>query len=429
MTVLKKGSRGSSVELLQLALSRAGFYSSSIDGSFGDETASALSDFQKSAGLNADQIAGTRTNAALYPWYTGYTSHVIRRGDTLYSLSRRYGTTVRAIETANPGIDASNLRPGMSVIVPLDFPVVPTNISCSSAMISYCCRGLAARYPFITLGEMGKSVIGSPLYTLKLGTGRHRAFYNASHHANEWITTILLLKFCEDLASAAAFGGRIFGFEPGFLLSSCTLSIAPAVNPDGIDLVTGALSSGPYFRRALEISGDYPEIPFPSGWKANILGTDLNLQYPAEWEQAREIKYAQGFMTPAPRDYVGLAPLSARESRSVYEYTLDFLPSLTLSYHTQGNTIYWKYLDFNPPGSFDIAERFSEVSGYVLEETPYASGFAGYKDWFIQSFNLPGYTIEAGIGQNPLPLRQLEAIYNANLGILTLGMTALTENS
>lgn len=69
-----------------------------------------------------------------------------------------------------------------------------------------------------------------------------------------------------------------------------------------------------------------------------------------------------------------------------------------------------------------LRKRFRRLPGYAVEDTPYASGFAGYKDWFIQQYNLPGYTIEAGIGQNPLPLSQLPEIYRENEGILTLGM-------
>ena len=84
--------------------------------------------------------------------------------------------------------------------------------------------------------------------------------------------------------------------------------------------------------------------------------------------------------------------------------------------------IYWRYLDYEPPESRNIAGSFSAVSGYAVEETPYLSGFAGYKDWFIQDFDRPGYTIEAGLGENPLPLSQFDAIYERNLGILTLGM-------
>ena len=96
-------------------------------------------------------------------------------------------------------------------------------------------------------------------------------------------------------------------------------------------------------------------------------------------------------------------------------------PALTLALHTQGEVIYWRYLDYEPPQSRRIGEIFSEASGYTLEETPFASGFAGYKDWFIESFDRPGYTIEAGLGTNPLPTYQFPDIYERCLGILVYG--------
>ena len=84
--------------------------------------------------------------------------------------------------------------------------------------------------------------------------------------------------------------------------------------------------------------------------------------------------------------------------------------------------IYWRYLDYEPPNSRQIAAYFAALSGYAVEETPYASGFAGYKDWFIQEYNRPGYTIEAGQGVNPLPISDFDAIYPRIEGILTAGM-------
>lgn len=425
MNVLRIGSRGSEVELLQLALQRAGYYAGSFDGVFGRATQNALQSFQRSMGLNPDGVAGRLTHAALHPWYTGYLSHRIRAGDTYYRLALRYNTGIRAIETANPESRPDALSIGATLIIPLSFPVVPTNISYSSSLVRYCCQGLTARYPFMSLGEMGKSVMGRSLYTLRLGQGDIRVFYNAAHHANEWITTPVLLRYAEDLAHALAYEEDIDGQDARELMARCTVCLAPAVNPDGIDLVTGALSTGPYYERTRSIADDYPEIPFPSGWKANILGTDLNLQYPAGWSQAKEIKYAQGFISPAPRDYVGSAPLSAQESRSVYDFTLNFSPVLTLSYHTQGQVIFWKYLNYEPPLSRSIAYQLSQVSGYAVEDTPYASGFAGYKDWFIQEFYRPGYTIEAGIGTNPLPLSQWDEIYADNRPLMTQAMVAL----
>lgn len=78
-------------------------------------------------------------------------------------------------------------------------------------------------------------------------------------------------------------------------------------------------------------------------------------------------------------------------------------------------------MNFNPSNSFYIGSRLAKSSGYTLTNTPYDSSFAGFKDWFIQDFNKPGYTIEAGIGENPLPISQFDEIYRDNLGILILG--------
>ena len=425
MKTLIYGSRGPTVQLLQLALNRAGYGALLQDGIFGAATRNAVKRFQADNGLAADGISGPATNAALLPWYTGYIRHRIRRGDTLYWLAQLYGTTLEAIYIANPELDAANLQIGSTVTVPLGFDVVPTDIDYSAQLAEYCVRGIAARYPFVKSGSIGSSVMGKPLWYLSAGSGNNRVFYNASHHANEWITTPVVLKFFEDLCKAYVTGGKIFDQSAEEIFSYASIYIVPAVNPDGIDLVTRELTDGEYYNNAQRIAGNYPTIPFPEGWKANIRGVDLNLQYPAGWEQARENKFAQGIIGPAPADFVGTAPLSAPESRAMYDFTLSLSPRLILAYHTQGEVIYWRYLDYEPQNSRAIADTFSAVSGYSVEETPYASGFAGYKDWFIQDFDRPGYTIEAGRGVNPLPLSQFDKIYRDNLGILVYGAIIL----
>ena len=148
---------------------------------------------------------------------------------------------------------------------------------------------------------------------------------------------------------------------------------------------------------------------------------DLNLQFPAQWDRARQIKFAQGYTMPAPRDFVGYGPLTEPEALAIYNFTLKHTFRLILAYHTQGEVIYWKYANFLPPESEYIGKLFSQASGYTLDITPPESAFAGFKDWFISQYNKPGYTIEAGLGQNPLPISQLDKIYQDNIGILVLG--------
>ena len=286
-------------------------------------------------------------------------------------------------------------------------------------------KALRVRYPFIEMGSIGRSVLGTQIFYMKLGSGTKKVFYSASIHANEWITTPVLLSFVEDLAEAYSKEQLFRGVNVTRLFQRVTLYVVSMVNPDGVDLVNNAVTEERVLRNTEQIASTYPGIAYPSGWKANIKGVDLNLQFPAGWEQARQIKFSQGYVSPAPRDFVGEGPLTEPESLALYNFTLEQKFDLILAYHSQGKVIYWKFLDYEPPRSREIALYFGEVSGYTVEETPETSGYAGYKDWFIQNYNRPGYTIEVGMGENPLPLTQFSQIYADNVGILLGGMTEI----
>ena len=163
------------------------------------------------------------------------------RGETLWLLAEQYNTTVSAIRTANPDIDPFNLQVGTRLVIPLGFPVVPTDIEYTYSLVAYIIEGLAMRYPFIRTGTIGTSVMGRQLLYTSIGSGTNQVFYNASHHANEWITTPVLLKYLEELAYAYTSNGKTAGYSTRSLLSEHTLYMVPLVNPDGVDLVNGAV--------------------------------------------------------------------------------------------------------------------------------------------------------------------------------------------
>lgn len=372
METLKLGSTGTIVQYLQSTLKTLGFYSGNIDGIFGNQTKNSVIIFQREFGISADGIVGPNT------W------------NKLSSF----------------------------------FYIVPTNISYGSNILNINLKGFQSKFPFLEQGNIGYSVLGQGLKYIKFGRGNKQIFYSASIHANEWINSILLMKFLENLSLAYLNNSTIWGVPASYLFNNYSLYIVPMVNPDGVDLVVGNLAkhNPQKYEYTKRLSQNYPQVPFPQGWKANINGIDLNLQFPAEWETARKNKFAHGYTKPGPRDYVGTGPLVAQEALALYNFTLQKSFSLILAYHTQGETIYWKFLNYLPPNSYEIGRHFSQVSGYLLESTPYTSGFAGYKDWFIQNYKLPGYTIESGLGENPLPISQFQDIYSKNIGILILGM-------
>ena len=299
--------------------------------------------------------------------------------------------------------------------------IVNTSVPITSAANDAIILALVRQFPFLRSEVIGATAFQRQLRTLVIGNGPRKVFYSAAHHANEWITSLVLLKYAQELARACRDGGSIAGYDAKEIFDTATIYLLPMVDPDGVDLVTGAIAPGSVsYEAARRLAENYPAIPFPDGWKANLLGVDLNLNYPARWLTARDIKFSQGFTRPGPRDYVGRAPLNQLETRSLAEYTRLLDPALVLAYHSQGQEIYWQFDGIFVPGAEALGRAFAEASGYALADTPYASSFAGYKDWFIQEFRRPGYTVEVGLGDNPLPLEQFDEIYRDNESILTL---------
>lgn len=248
----------------------------------------------------------------------------------------------------------------------------------------------------LTREEIGRSVLGKPIDAWTIGNGKEQVHINAAVHANEWITTPLLMRFIEHLAVKKS------EME---CLEQVTLHAVPMVNPDGVDLSQEGIPNG-YANGDQLLEWNEGETSFRR-WKANIRGVDLNDQFPAFWDEERT---RRGRIRPTWQDYSGPYPLSEPEAIALAEWTRNREFNRVMSLHTQGKEIYWNYRDMEPQGTEDMANHLAAVSGYRAVKL--SGSDAGYKDWFIHEFRRPGFTIEAGIGVNPLPAEQFNTIYD-----------------
>ncbi|RED65564.1 M14 family metallopeptidase [Cohnella lupini] len=264
---------------------------------------------------------------------------------------------------------------------------------------------LTRKYPFVSAGSIGRSVLGKPISYIRLGAGPFRWHFNGACHANEWITSLLLIRFANDFAGSCAKRKPFWGKSAKDLFSRCSLWIVPMVNPDGVELVQrGANAQHTAFKDLLQWNRGSNRF---HRWKANARGVDLNDQFPANWEEERR---RRAIVTPGPRDYGGEKPLSEPEASALVEFTEQNDFNAVLALHTQGEEIYWNYRNDEPPESREWANRLAVASGY---RAVYLEGSdAGYKDWFISRFRRPGFTVEAGWGHNPLPMDGFEEIYD-----------------
>ncbi|MBB5324699.1 g-D-glutamyl-meso-diaminopimelate peptidase [Anoxybacillus tepidamans] len=341
---------------------------------------------------------------ARIPGYDVVTYHS-QTAETLAQIARSVSLPVEALQRMNE--DRLLLR------IPrrIETPFVNGKRNYDFVAMKQDIDDLCAYYPFIKQRVIGTSVLGWPLIELTIGCGPKKIHLNASFHANEWITTAVIMTFINEYVLRLTSGKLWCGHSLLDYYKKVTLSIVPMVNPDGVNLVlNGPPDIEPYRSEVLRLNGGNVDF---SQWKANIRGVDLNNQFPAKWEveQARKIPKA-----PAPRDFPGFAPLTEPETKAMAALTEESDFAMIVAFHTQGKEIYWGYEGFEPIESERIVNELAKASGY--QAVHYIDSHAGYRDWFIQTWKRPGYTVELGEGVNPLPIEQFDSIYEESLNML-----------
>ena len=263
------------------------------------------------------------------------------------------------------------------------------------------CQILALSVLGAEVFEIGKTILGRSIYCVRVGSSfGPKIIVQYSIHAREHITTHLAIRHIKDAIESR---GELFG----------QIYFVPCLNPDGVALALEGESSVANksikkFLLNVNKSNDF------SLWKANALAVDLNVNFDARWAQGTQNK-----LFPSPSDYVGLYPNSEREVNAIIELTEQIKPKLTISYHSKGEEIYYKFGQSNAELRRDkeIATRLSLLTGYPLRDAFGSVG--GYKDWCISKLKIPAFTFEVGKDtlKHPIYIEHLDDIYNKNKDI------------
>lgn len=258
---------------------------------------------------------------------------------------------------------------------------------------------------------LGDSLLGQQIYCVHVGSyAGNQIIMEGAIHAREYITAPLLVEMAKYLAPMQLNGG---------------IYIIPMVNPDGVRLVldgTDWLVCEKLRKFIVNVNNGNTDF---SEWKANLNAVDLNVNFDALWGEG-----AQNVFCVSPQNFVGYYPNSEREVRNLINFTLKENPSLTLSYHTKGNVIYYGFETLSEKSlsrDLEFAKSISSITGYQLIKTEKSVG--GYSDFVSMKLDVPAFTIEVGSDSltHPITIDNLPEIFEQNKDV-PIAMLNMLDN-
>ena len=281
-------------------------------------------------------------------------------------------------------------------------------------------RALASHNPILRTGVMGKSILGKSLDVLTLGEGKRTYIFVASHHAMEWITSLILLRFIGELCERTSKREQEFGVDLSRALANARFVFVPMLNPDGVDLQIRGIEAGGILSERLRKMNGGDDF---SHWQANARGVDLNHNYDAGFDEYKKLEAEYGIHGGAPTRFSGEYPESEPECRAMCNLIRALSPDVIYTFHTQGEEIFYTSGDCVLDESLRIGKLLSEKSGYALSCPEGLASYGGLTDWALTKMKIPSFTIECGLGKNPLPPSDADKIYEKIREMLFISLT------
>lgn len=266
--------------------------------------------------------------------------------------------------------------------------------------------------------SIGKSAMGRELYCIKTGRGTKKLVITGAHHGLEYVTSKFLMLFAKRYNSSLMENTSFCGYNSKQIFKEVTVYIIPMVNPDGVDIAVNGLDiTNEVHRQLISKVGIHS---FRKVWQANSAGVDLNHNYDAMWHNTVE--------KPGATLYGGKFPESEPETVAICNFIRENNPDMLICFHSQGREIYYDFDGAVQRRTEEIAKKMALASGYVATAPVGSASYGGCKDWFIKEFEKPGFTVEMGMGKNPLSSGQAESLYDENAAIILTGISELINS-
>ena len=255
-------------------------------------------------------------------------------------------------------------------------------------------KHLFSKYRFLRRFVITKTHLNRRVVSYTLGRGG--LLLAGAFHGAERITAMMLYKFldevCECMDNDADFYNAVV---------KTGLSVVPMVNPDGVEIscngVHTAGKNSEFVSECLVKSGlSYKK------WQENAKGVDINHNFNAGYSEVKRKERELWIIAPSVTRFGGEYAESERETKAWCELCRDNNYKVVAALHSQGREIYYDYGNNTPSVSRTLADKMAELSGYTVSHPEGVAVGGGFKDWFIETYSRPAFTIEVGKGENPL---------------------------
>ncbi len=274
---------------------------------------------------------------------------------------------------------------------------------------------LCYKYPFLHKKVIGTSLCDRSINAYFIGNTKRMNLLCGGFHGSEYLTVMAMMRFIEDISESMANNDELCGFRFDILFKNRGVCIVPCINPDGTEIAICGGKSAPKYQKLIDSIADDT-----SNWQANARGVDINHNFNAGWNELKKLEIKNGITKPAKTRYGGEYPESEPESYAIAEFSRNNHFFNAFAFHSQGREIYFDYGTNTPAKSEQIAQSLAKSSGYIVSEPEGLAVGGGFKDWFIEKLHRPAFTIEIGLGQNPLPLSDFKTEYDIICEMLCL---------